>query len=150
MPRFMVIMKGDERSEAGELPTPEQLEAMSRFNEELVKNSVMLAGEGLHPTSRGAKVRVQHGKPTVIDGPFTEAKEIVAGYWLWQCRSLDEAVEWVKRIPLEAFDDGTDRVGEVEIRQVYENEDFGERLPHSVKESEARLREEVARQQQNA
>ena len=148
MPRFMVIMKGDERSEAGELPTPEQFEAMSRFNEELVKNGVMLAGEGLQPTSKGVMVRVQHGKPTVIDGPFTEAKEIVAGYWVWQCRSLDEALEWVKRLPFDTFDDGTDRVGEIEIRQVFENEDFGENLPDSVKESEARLREQIARQQQ--
>ena len=146
MPRFMVIMKGDERSEAGELPTPEQFEAMNGFNEELVKNGVMLAGEGLHPTSQGAKARIQRGQVTVIDGPFTEAKEIVAGFWLWQCRTLDEAIEWVKRIPFQAFDDGTDRVGEIEVRQVYENEDFGENLPDSVRESEARLREEVARQ----
>jgi hypothetical protein len=147
MARFMVVIKGDERSEAGILPTPEQFEAMNQFNEELVKNGVMLAGEGLHPTSKGAKVRIQRGQVSVTDGPFTEAKEIVAGFWLWQCRSLDEAIEWVKRIPFEAFDDGTDRVGQIEIRQVYENEDFGENLPESVKESEARLREEVARQQ---
>ena len=126
MARFMVFVKGDERSEAGILPTPEQFEAMNQFNEELVKNGVMLAGEGLHPTSKGAKVRIQRGQVSVIDGPFTEAKEIVAGFWLWQCRSLDEAIEWVKRIPFE---------------------DFGENLPESVKESEARLREEVARQQ---
>ena len=146
MPRFMVIMKGDERSEAGELPTPEQFEAMNGFNEELVRNGVMLAGEGLHPTSKGAKVRVQRSQRTVIDGPFTEAKEIVAGFWLWQCRSLDEAIEWVKRIPFEAFDDGTDRVGEVEIRQIFESDDFGKNLPDTVRESEARMRKEIAQQ----
>ena len=146
MPRFMVLMKGDERSEAGILPTPEQFEAMNRFNEELVESGIMLAGEGLHPTSKGAKVRIQRGQVRVIDGPFTEAKEIVAGFWLWQCRTLDEAIEWVKRIPFQAFDDGTDRVGEVEIRQIFESDDFGKNLPDTVRESEARMRKEIAQQ----
>jgi hypothetical protein len=145
MPRFMVIMKGDDRSEAGQLPTPEQFEAMMRFNEELAKHGVMLAGEGLQPTSKGAKVRVSGRQRTVIDGPFTEAKEIVAGFWLWQCPSLDEAIEWVKRIPFEAFDDGSGRTGEVEIRRVYENEDFGENMTPELRVAEERLREEVGK-----
>ena len=112
--RFIVIVKGDKRSEAGVLPTDAELSAMGKFNDELVKAGVMLAGEGLHPTSRGAKVRFPQKQ--VIDGPFTEAKEIVAGYWIWQCKSLEEACEWLKRAPFPE--------GEVEIRQIYELTDF--------------------------
>ncbi len=145
--RFMTMVKAAENQG----PPPKALmDAITEGGEEQSRAGVLVEMGGLTPSAMGARVRVSRGKLTVIDGPFTEAKEIVAGYWLWQCRSLDEAVEWVKRIPVEAFDDGTGRAGEVEIRQVYENEDFGENLPDSVRESEARLREEVSRQQQNA
>ena len=116
--RFMMIVKGDERSEAGVLPTEQELAEMAQYNEKLVKAGVMLAGEGLQASSKGAKVRFAGGKPSVIDGPFTEAKELIAGFWLIQVKSKEEAVEWAKRIP---FKDG-----EVELRQVFELEDFGE------------------------
>jgi hypothetical protein len=112
--RFMVMVKGDKRTEAGVMPSEAELMEMGKFNDELVKAGVMLAGDGLHPTSRGAKVRFPEKK--VIDGPFTEAKEIIAGYWIWQVKSLAEAVEWLKRAP---FPDG-----EVEIRQIFELADF--------------------------
>lgn len=135
--RFMVLVKADERTEAGELPSTELLEAMGKYNEELVKAGVMLAGEGLHPSSKGVRVRFDEGKQTVIDGPFTESKELVAGYWLWQTRSLEEAIEWLKRAP---FDGGA----ELEIRQVFEADDFGEALTPELREQEERLREEVA------
>lgn len=114
--RFMVIVKGSKESEGGTLPTEKELADMGKFNEELVKAGVMLAGEGLHPTAKGARVRFQGSKRTVIDGPFAEAKELVAGYWLWQVKSKEEAIEWLKRAP---FQDG-----EVEIRQVAESADF--------------------------
>ena len=116
--RFMVIVKGDKNSEAGVMPSRELLTAMGKFNEELVKAGVMLAGEGLHPTSKGKRVRFSGGKHTIIDGPFTESKELIAGFWLWQVRSMDEAIEWLKRSP---FDGGA----EIEIRQVFEADDFG-------------------------
>jgi hypothetical protein len=119
--RFMVIVKADKNSEAGVMPSREILTAMGKFNEELVKAGVMLAGEGLHPTSKGKRVRFSGGKHTVIDGPFTESKELIAGFWLWQVRSMEEAVEWLKRSP---FDGGT----EIEIRQVFEADDFGAEL----------------------
>src|SRR5256886_8241929 len=115
--RFMVIVKANKESEAGVLPSTEMLAEMGKFNEELVKAGVMLAGEGLRPSSKGARVRFEGKKKTVIDGPFTETKELVAGFWLWQVRSMDEAIEWLKRAP---FDGGT----EVEIRQIHEAEDF--------------------------
>ena len=116
--RFMVIVKANEDSENGVMPTQQELAEMGAYNEELVKAGVMLAGEGLHPTSKGAKVRFSGGERTVIDGPFTEAKEIVAGYWVWQCASRDEAIEWLKRAP---FDGGV----EIELRQV-DTDDLGE------------------------
>jgi len=115
--RFMLIVKGDKRSEAGILPTEKELADMGKFNEEMVKAGVMLAGDGLQATSKGAKVRFSGGKPTVVDGPFTETKEIIAGFWIIQAKSKAEAVEWARRVP---FADG-----EIEVRQVFELEDFG-------------------------
>ena len=115
--RFMVIVKANKDSEAGVLPDQKILSEMGKFNEELVKAGIMLAGEGLHPSSKGARVKFSGGKPKVIDGPFAETKELVAGYWIWQVKSIEEALEWLKRAP---FDDGT----EVEIRQVFESADF--------------------------
>jgi hypothetical protein len=135
--RFMVIVKADKNSEAGVMPSRELLTAMGKFNEELVKAGVMLAGEGLHPTSKGKRVRFSGGKHTIIDGPFTESKELIAGFWLWQVRSMDEAVEWLKRSP---FDGGA----EIEIRQVFEADDFGAELTPELREQEARLREQSA------
>ena len=131
--RFMVIVKADKNSEAGVMPSRELLTAMGKFNEELVKAGVMLAGEGLHSSSKGKRVRFSGGKHTVIDGPFTESKELIAGFWLWQVRSMEEAVEWLKRSP---FDGGA----EIEIRQVIEAEDFGSELTPELREQEARLR----------
>ena len=135
--RFMVIVKADRNSEAGVMPSTELLAAMGKFNEELVKAGVMLAGEGLQPSSRGVRVKFDGSKRTVTDGPFAEAKELVAGFWLWQCKSKEEALEWLKRAP---FDDGT----EVEIRQVFEAEDFGEEFTPELREREQRLREQIA------
>jgi hypothetical protein len=131
--RVMVIVKADENSEAGVMPSRELLTAMGKFNEELVKAGVMLAGEGLHSSAKGKRVRFSGGKHTVIDGPFTESKELIAGFWLWQVRSMAEAVEWLKRSP---FDGGA----EIEIRQVIEAEDFGAELTPELREQEARLR----------
>jgi hypothetical protein len=135
--RFMVLVPGSPESETGALPSAEILKEMTKFNEELVKAGVMLAGEGLQPSSKGARVKFEGGKKTVIDGPFAESKELVAGFWLWQCKNLDEAIEWLKRAP---FDGGT----EVEIRQIFEAEDFGENLTPEVREREVRLRERAA------
>ena len=135
--RFMVIVKADKNSEAGIMPSREILTAMGKFNEELVKAGVMLAGEGLHPTSKGKRVKFSGGKHTITDGPFTESKELIAGFWLWQVRSMEEAVEWLKRSP---FDGGT----EIEIRQVFEAEDFGAELTPELREQENRLRNQVA------
>ena len=135
--RFMVIVKADKNSEAGVMPSREILTAMGKFNEELVKAGVMLAAEGLHPTSKGKRVRFSGGKHTVIDGPFTESKELIAGFWLWQVRSMEEAIEWLKRSP---FDGGT----EIEIRQVFEADDFGAELTPELREQEARLRKQAA------
>jgi hypothetical protein len=134
--RFMVIVKADQDSEAGVLPSTELLTQMGKYNEELVKAGVMLAGEGLQPSSKGARVRFSGKKRTVIDGPFSETKELVAGFWLWQVRSKEEAIEWLKRAP---FDNA-----EVEIRQVFEDEDFGEQFTPELREQEQRLREEIA------
>jgi hypothetical protein len=131
--RFMVIVKANKDSEAGILPTTEILTAMGKYNEELVSAGVMLAGEGLHASSKGKRVRFSGGKHTVIDGPFAETKELIAGFWLWQVKSMDEAVEWLKRSP---FGGGT----EIEIRQVFEPEDFGAACTPELKEQEERLR----------
>ena len=136
--RFMILVKADKASEAGVLPSTELLTAMGKFNEELVKAGVMLAGEGLQPSSKGARVRFSGSKRTVIDGPFAESKELVAGFWLWQVRSKDEAIEWVKRIPMQ---DGA----EIEIRQVFEAEDFGAEFTPELREQEQRVREQVAK-----
>jgi hypothetical protein len=134
--RFMVIVKGDKDSEAGIMPSEKLLGDMTTYNEELAKAGVMLAGEGLHPSSKGARVRFDgKGKTSVIDGPFAETKELVAGFWLWKCASLDEAIEWLKKAPFEG--------GEVEIRQVFEPEDFGKEFTPELQQREARLREQI-------
>jgi hypothetical protein len=138
--RVMVIVKADKNSEAGVMPTRELLADMGKFNEELVKAGVMLAGDGLHPTSKGKRVRFSGQQRTVIDGPFAETKELIAGYWLWQVKSIEEAVEWLKRAP---FDGGT----EVEIRPVFEAADFGAELTPELREQEERLRAQAAKNQ---
>ena len=135
--RFMVIVKADVDSEAGVLPDKKILTAMGKYNEELVKAGVMLAGEGLQASSKGARVRFSGAKRTVTDGPFAETKELIAGFWLWQVKSKEEAIEWLKRAP---FDGGT----EVEIRQVFETEDFGAELTPEMREQEERIRTQVA------
>ena len=132
--RFMVIVKANRDSEAGVLPTEQELTEMGKFNEELVKAGVMLAGEGIQPSSKGARVRFDGKKRTVIDGPFAETKELVAGFWLWQVKSKEEAIEWLKRAPF--------KEGEVEIRQVFENEDFGDALTPEVRDLEDRVRKQ--------
>lgn len=137
--RFMVLVPGSRESEAGGMPSTELLEAMTKYNEELVKAGVMLAGDGLHPTAKGAKVRFNGRERTVIDGPFTEAKELVAGYWIWECASPGEAIEWLKRAP---FGGGV----EVELRQIFEADDFGEQLTPELRETQARLRGQVEAQ----
>jgi hypothetical protein len=137
----MVLVKANRESEAGVLPDEKILTEMGKFNEELVKAGVMLAAEGLHPSSKGARVRFEGGKRTVIDGPFAETKELVAGFWLWQVKSKEEAIEWLKRAP---FDGGT----EVELRQVFEADDFGEALTPELREQEERIRAQAASQQQ--
>ena len=134
--RFMVIVKANKDSEAGVMPSEAMHTRMGAYNEELVKAGVMLAGDGLHPSSRGARVRFGGASPTVIDGPFAETKELIAGFWLWQVRSREEAIEWLKRAPFEPGD-------EVELRQVFEMEDFGTELTPELREQESRLRAEV-------
>lgn len=141
--RVMVIVKASADSEAGVMPGAELLTAMGAYNEELVKAGIMVAGEGLHPSSRGKRVRFTDGGRTVIDGPFSETKELVAGFWLWQVSSMDEAVEWAKRCPNPM--PGTE--AELEIRPVFENDDFGEALTPELREQEDRLRAEVAARQ---
>jgi hypothetical protein len=133
--RAMVLIKATERSEAGEMPSQELLEQMTAFNEELVNAGVMLAGDGLHPSSKGVRVEFSGSERKVIDGPFTETKELLAGYWLWQVKSMDEAIEWVKRIPNPEGEHGV-----VEIRPVFEAEDFGDEFTPELREREARLR----------
>ena len=135
--RVMVIVKASRESEAGQMPSEKLLRDMGKFNEELVKAGVMLAGEGLHPTSRGKRIRFLGASPSVIDGPFAETKEIVAGFWLWQVRSMDEAVKWLKRAP---FDGGA----EVEIRPVFEADDFGQEFTPELRAQEERLRAQIA------
>jgi len=137
--RVMVCGHANKNTEAGVLPTQEGLEQMMKFNEELVKAGVMLAGEGLHPSSRGKRVRFLGNQRTVIDGPFAESKELIAGFWLWQVRSMDEAVQWLKRAP---FEDNA----EVEIRPVFEAEDFGKEFTPELRAQEERLRAEIERQ----
>jgi len=131
--RVMVIVPASKESEAGVLPDTKILTEMGKFNEELVKAGVMLAGEGLRPTSKGRRVKFSGATPTVIDGPFTESKELVAGFWLWQVKSMDEAVAWIKKAP---FGGGT----VIELRQVFETEDFGDALPPDLKDAEDRMR----------
>ena len=140
--RVMVIVKATKNSEAGAMPSEKLLADMGRFNEELVKAGVMLAGEGLHPSSRGKRVRFSGGRKTVIDGPFAETKELVAGFWLWQVKSMDEALEWVRRCP----DPMPGEESELEIRPVFEAEDFGEEFTPELRAQEERLREQIERQ----
>src|SRR6201993_4462087 len=137
--RVMVIVKATKDSEAGVLPSQELLTAMGKYNEELMKAGIMLAGEGLQASSKGARVRFSGNKRTVIDGPFTETKELLAGFWLWQVKSKEEAIEWIKRCP-----NPTGEVGEIEIRQVFEMEDFGPALTPELREKEERLRVQAA------
>jgi hypothetical protein len=137
--RVLVIVKANTDSEAGKLPSAELLTAMMKYNEELVKAGIMLAGEGLKPTSAGKRVLFGQGKPTVVDGPFTETKELVSGFWIWQVKSVDEAVEWLKRMPQEAGG----APNHVEIRPVFEMEDFGDHVTPETRETERELRERV-------
>jgi hypothetical protein len=134
--RFMILVKANKDSEAGVLPDEKILTEMGKYNEELVKAGVLLAAEGLHPSSKGARVKFSGGKRTVIDGPFTEAKELIAGFWLWQVKSKEEAIEWLKRSPFQET--------EVEIRQVFEADDFGPALTPELREREERLRAQAA------
>jgi hypothetical protein len=135
--RVMVIVKASEESEAGVLPTTEILAAMGKYNEELAKAGVILAGEGLHSSAKGKRVKFSGGKHTITDGPFAETKELVAGFWLWQVNSMDEAIEWLKRSP---FDGGT----EIEVRQVFEAADFGDQLTPELREKDERLRRQAS------
>ncbi len=140
--RVMVIVKADEKSEAGEMPSEQLLAEMGKYNEQLVQAGVMLAGEGLHPSSKGKRVRFSGQERAVIDGPFAETKELIAGFWLWQVKTMDEAVEWLKRAP---FDGGT----EIELRPVFEAEDFGKEFTPELRAQEERLRTEVERQKKS-
>jgi hypothetical protein len=140
--RFMIIVKATPDSEAGKMPSTELLSAMTAYNEELVKAGVMLAGDGLHPSTRGARVRFQaDGGTSVVDGPFAETKELIAGYWIIQVSSLEEAIEWVRRVPNPDREDS-----EIEIRQVFEVEDFGDELTPELREKDAQLREQTGQQ----
>lgn len=142
--RFMVLVKANKDSEAGVMPSETLLAEMGRFNEELVKAGVLLAGEGLHPSSKGARIRFSGGRRNVIDGPFAETKELVAGFWLIQVKSLEEAIQWMKRCP-NPFEG--DEESEIEIRQVFEAEDFGAEFTPELREQEERLRAEIAAKQ---
>lgn len=137
--RFMVIVKASKDSEAGVMPSQQLLTEMGKFNEELVKAGIMLAGEGLQPSSKGVRVRFSGDKRTVIDGPFPETKELIAGYWIWKCKSLQEAIEWVKRCPNPMREDS-----DIEIRQIFEAEDFGAEFTPELREQEERLRAGIA------
>ena len=137
--RFLVIVKASADSEAGKMPTEKMLTEMGKFNEELAKAGVMLAGEGLHASSKGVRVKFSKGGTTVTDGPFAETKELVAGFWIWQCKSKEEAIQWLKRAP---FEDGD----EVEIRQIMEAADFGDEFTPELREQEERIRQQVAGQ----
>ena len=138
--RFMIIVKATAESEAGQMPSEQMLAEMGRFNEELIKAGVMEAGEGLHPSSKGARVRFSGSKRTVVDGPFAETKELVAGFWLWKVKSREEAIEWVKRCPNPMPGDS-----EIEIRPIFEAEDFGAQLTPELRAQEERLREQLTR-----
>ena len=140
--RFMILVKATKNSEAGVMPSEKLLREMGKYNEELAQAGVLLAGEGLQPSSKGARVRFSGDKRTVIDGPFAETKELIAGFWLWQVRSKEEAIEWVKRIP-----NPTGVEGEVEIRQIFEAEDFGAEFTPELREQEERLRSQIAEKQ---
>ena len=140
--RVMVFVKASKDSEAGKMPSEELIAGMMKFNEDLVKAGVMLAGEGLHPSSRGKRVKFGGGKKVVVDGPFAETKELVAGFWIWQVKSIEEAVEWVKRMP-----NPTGEEGDVDIRPVFEADDFGKELTPELRAQEERLRAEVERRQ---
>ena len=137
--RFMILVKADKNTEAGVMPSEQLLADMGKFNEELVKAGVMLAGEGLQPSSKGARVKFSGAKRTVIDGPFAEAKELIAGFWLIEVKSKDEAIEWVKRVP-----NPTGEESEIEVRQVFEAEDFGAEFTPELREQEAQLRAQIA------
>jgi hypothetical protein len=137
--RFMVMVKASPESEAGEMPKAELLTAMMNFNEELVKAGIMLSGDGLQPSSKGVRVKFSGSKRTVVDGPFAETKELVAGFWMWKCKSLAEAIEWVKRCPNPMLSDS-----EIEIRQVFEPEDFGDEFTPEARAQEERIRKEIA------
>jgi len=139
--RVVVMIRANKDTEAGVMPSEQLLTEMGQYNEELVNAGVMLAGEGLHPSSKGARVKSSKGKITVTDGPFTETKELIAGFWIWQVKSIDEAIEWAKRIPNPDNQDG-----EVEIRQVFEAEDFGEEFTPELREQEERLRKQLESQ----
>ena len=138
--RVMVLVKASPDSEAGVMPTEQELTDMSNYNEELAKAGVMLGGEGLHPSSKGARVVFSGDRRTVVDGPFTEAKELIAGFWLWQVRSMEEAIEWVKRCP-----NPTGVESEIEIRQVFDSEDFGDAMTPALRQQEERIRAAAAR-----
>lgn len=138
--RFMIIVKATQDSEAGIMPSEELLTAMGAYNEQLVKAGIMLAGDGLHPSSKGARVRFSGAKRAVVDGPFAETKELIAGFWIWQCKSMEEAVEWVKRCPNPMLGDS-----EIEIRRIFEAEDFGEAFTPELREQEERIRAEAAK-----
>ncbi len=142
--RVMVIIKATNDSEAGKMPSEKLLADMGNYNEELVKAGIMLAGDGLHPSSKGKRVRVAGGQKTVLDGPFAETKELIAGFWIWQVRDMDEALAWVKRMPCSTLD--PDEPAEVELRPCFESEDFGPELTPELRAQEDRLRAEVARQ----
>ena len=142
--RFMILIKADRDSEAGVMPSEQLLTEMGRFNEELVKAGVMEAGEGLHPSSKGARVRFSGRDRQVIDGPFAETKELIAGFWIWKCASLQEAIDWVKRCPNPMLGES-----EVEIRQVFSAEDFGDALTPGLREQEDRLRAQVESQKKS-
>ena len=143
--RFMVIVKANKDSEAGALPDEKILTAMGKYNEELVKAGVMLAAEGLHPSSKGARIRFSGTKRTVVDGPFAESKELIAGFWLWQCRSKEEAIEWAKRCPNPTGEDS-----ELEIRQVFEQDDFGAEFTPELREQERRIAAKASENAQRA
>jgi hypothetical protein len=137
--RVMVIVKATAESEAGKMPSEQMLSDMLKYNEQLVKAGIMLAGDGLHPSSKGKRIHFKGDKRTVIDGPFAETKELIAGYWLWQVRSMDEAVEWVKRCP-----NPMESESDIEIRQIFEAEDFGAEFTPELRQQEERLRQEAA------
>ena len=142
--RFMVIVKASKASEAGQMPSQQQLTEMGNFNEQLAKAGVLVSGDGLHPSSKGKRVRFSGKNRTVIDGPFAETKELIAGYWIWNCKSLDEAVQWVKRCPNPHDDEA-----EIEIRKLFEPDDFGEEFTPELREQEARVRKQASEKKPN-